>query len=133
MNARAPDRIQLTLPAEADFRPIAHLVVGGLGVRLDLTLDDLDDLQVALEALLGCRDDENDIVVTVDASDGTVHASVGPFPAEALDLLDRGDRPLGLRRVLETVCDSFEIEERDGGSWVELTKRTTAAAAGTAA
>ena len=57
-----------------------------------------------------------------------MHASVGPFPAEALDSLDRGDRPLGLRRVLETVCDSFEIEERDGGSWVEVTKRTTAPA-----
>ena len=128
MSTQPADRIQLTLPAEEDFRPIAHLVVGGLGVRLDLTLDDLDDLQVALEALLGCRDDENDIVVTVDARDGTVHASVGPFPAEALDSLDRGDRPLGLRRVLETVCDSFEIEERDGGSWVELTKRTTAPA-----
>jgi hypothetical protein len=26
------------------------------------------------------------------------------------------------------VCDTFEIDERDGGSWVELTKRTTSAA-----
>lgn len=128
MNAQPLDRIQLTLPAEEDFRPVARLVVGGLGVRLDLTLDDLDDLQVALEALLGCRDDEGDIIVTVDAGDGTVRAAVGPFPAAALDSLDDGDSPFGLRRVLETVCDSFEIEERDGGSWVELTKRTTSPA-----
>ena len=118
------DQVQLTLPAEEDFRHVAHLVVGGLGVRLDLTYEDLDDLQVALEALLGCRDDEGDIVVTVDAGDGAVKASVGPFSAGALDSLERADSPFGLHRVLETVCDTFEIDERDGGSWVELTKRT---------
>jgi len=117
------DEVRLTLPAEADFRPIAHLVVGGFGVRLDLTFDELDDLQLALEALLGCRDDEGDIVITVNAGDGSVRASVGPFPAGALDSLERDDPPLGLRRVLETVCESYEIEERDGSSWVELAKR----------
>ncbi len=55
-----------------------------------------------------------------------MRASVGPFAASALDSLERDDAPLGLRRVLETVCDSYEIEERDGGSWVELSKRTLA-------
>jgi hypothetical protein len=49
---------------------------------------------------------------------------VGPFAAGALDALERSDSPLGLHRVLETVCDTFEIDERDGGSWVELTKKT---------
>ena len=122
------DRVELTLPAEEDFRHVAHLVVGGLGVRLDLTLEDLDDLQIALEALLGCRDDEGDIVVTVDADNGAIRASVGPFGAGSLDSLERSDSPLGLHRVLETVCDTFEIEERDGGSWVELTKKTTSPA-----
>jgi hypothetical protein len=122
------DEITLTLPAEEDFRHVAHLVVGGLGVRLDLTLDELDDLQVALEALLGCRDDEGDIVVKVNAADGAVRASVGPFGAGSLDSLDRDDAPLGLRRVLEIVCDSFEIEERGGSSWVELRKETSSPA-----
>jgi len=117
------DEVQLTLPAEEDFRSVAHLVVGGLGVRLDLTFDDLDDLQVGLEALLSCRDDEGELVITVNAGDGMVRASVGPFPAGALDSLDGDDSPLGLRRVLETVCDSYDVEERDGSSWVELTKR----------
>jgi hypothetical protein len=132
VSAQPVDRIQLTLPAEEDFRHVAHLVVGGLGIRLDLTFEDLDDVQVALEALLACRDDEGEIVVTVDAGGGTVRASVGPLPAVALDALERGDSPLGLRRVLETVTDSFEIEERDEGSWVELTKRTSSAAGATA-
>jgi hypothetical protein len=117
------DEVRLTLPAQEDFRPIAHLVVGGLGVRLDLTFDELEDLQVGLEALLGCRDDEDAMVITVNAGEGLVRATVGPFAAGALDSLDRDESPLGLRRVLETVCDSYEVEERDGSSWVELSKR----------
>ena len=34
-----------------------------------------------------------------------------------------GDLGLGLHRVLDTVCDTHEVEERDGAAWVELTKR----------
>jgi hypothetical protein len=63
------------------------------------------------------------MVITVNAGDGVVRASVGPFAAGSLDSLDRDDSPLGLRRVLETVCDSYEVEERNGSSWVELSKK----------
>jgi hypothetical protein len=125
------DQIRLVIPSEEDFRPIAHLVTGGLGLRLDLTYDDLEDLQVALEALLALRDDEDDVVVELGMGEGALHAAVGPFTPEALRGLDEDSGELGLRRVLETVCDSFEREERDGGAWVELTKRTpTRAGAG---
>jgi anti-sigma regulatory factor (Ser/Thr protein kinase) len=116
------DEITLVLPAEEDFRRIAHLVVGGLGVRLDLTYDHLEDLQVALEALLGCRDDDGEIVVTIKAEDRDVRTSVGPFGPTALAALEHDDGEFGLRRVLETVTDGFEVQERDGASWVELRK-----------
>ena len=116
------DEIKLVLPAEEDFRHVARLVVGGLGTRLDLTFEDLDDVQVALEALLGMRDDEHAIEVLVRVDDGALCLGVGPFAAAALDELERDDSALGLRRVLETVADSIETEERDGGSWVELRK-----------
>jgi hypothetical protein len=122
------DEITLVLPAEQDFRHIAHLVVAGLGARLDLTFERLEDLQLAIEAVLSCRDDEGDVAVTVRVDDGVVHAAVGPFPAGALAELDGDGAGLGLRRVLETVCDTFEVDERDGGSWVELTKRAGAPA-----
>ena len=36
------DEIRLVLPAQEDFHPIAHLVVGGLGARLELTFEQLD-------------------------------------------------------------------------------------------
>ena len=34
-----PDTITLTLPPEREFQRVAHLVLGGLAVRLNLTLE----------------------------------------------------------------------------------------------
>jgi hypothetical protein len=116
------EEIQLVIPAEEDFRPIAHLVTGGLATRLDVTYDDLDDLQVGMEALLALRDDAGELVVSLAADDGVLRASLGPFPPETVHAAD-SDGGLDLRRVLETVCDTHEVEERDEGAWVELTKR----------
>ena len=116
------EEIRLVIPAQEDFRPIAHLVTGGLAMRLDVTYDDLDDLQVGIEALLTLREDMDDLVVSLSADDGVLRASLGPFPPEKVNETDASGG-LDLRRVLETVCDTHEVEERDGGAWVELTKR----------
>ncbi|MDX6487146.1 MAG: hypothetical protein QOF43_2299 [Gaiellaceae bacterium] len=123
------DDIRLVQPAQEDFRHIAHLVVGGLGARLDLTYEDLEDLQVGLEALLGCRDDEGEIVVTIGVGPTGLRATVGPFPESAVSGLEGDSSELGLRRVLETVADGVEVEQRDGSAWVALTKNTAAAEA----
>jgi hypothetical protein len=120
------EEIRLVIPAEEDFRPIAHLVTGGLAMRLDVTYDDLDDLQVGIEALLALRDDTDELVVALSADDGVLRASLGPFPPEKVHG-GESDGGLDLRRVLETVCDTHEVEERDGGAWVELTKRIASA------
>ncbi len=116
------EEIRLVIPAEEDFRPIAHLVTGGLATRLDVTYDDLEDLQVGIEALLSLRDDTDELVVSLSADDGVLHAALGPFPPEKVHGAD-SDGGLDLSRVLETVCDTHEVEERDGGAWVELSKR----------
>ncbi len=116
------EEIRLVIPAEEDFRPIAHLVTGGLASRLNVTYDDLADLQVGIEALLGLRDDAEELVLSLATGDDVLRASLGPFPPETLREAD-SDGGLDLRRVLETVCDTYEIDEREGDAWVELTKR----------
>jgi serine/threonine-protein kinase RsbW len=120
------DRIVLTLPAERDFYGVAHLVVGGLAARLDLTFEELEDLQVALDELLGSRVEDRDVTVSVRVTPEAIATSVGPFGGEALlRELERNGESVGLRRVLETVADHVELDERDGGHWVELTKSRT--------
>jgi hypothetical protein len=118
------DEIRLAIPAQEDFRHVAHLVVGGLAARRDLTYDVLEDLQVAFDALLACRDDDEEIVVTMCVDDSEVRATVGPFTTAALAQLDRGPGDLPLRRVLDTVLDDVSVDERDGRSWVDVKKRT---------
>jgi hypothetical protein len=122
------DEIRLVIPAEEDFRPIAHLVTGGLAMRLDVTYDDLDDLQVGIEALLALRDDAGELVLSLSADEGVLRASLGPFAPEKLRA-GESNGGLDLRRVLETVCDTHEVDEREGGAWVELSKRIVSAGA----
>jgi hypothetical protein len=120
------DEITLVLPAQEDFHHIAHLVTGGLGARLELTYEQLEDLQVALEALLACREDDGDISIGIAVDDSRVRTTVGPFTDTAIAELDDDGGGLGLRRVLETVSDTLEVDRRDGGAWVELSKGTPA-------
>ena len=117
------DEITLHLPRERPFFGVAHLVVGGLAVRLDLSFEQLEDLQVALGELLEQHETEREITVSVRVEGDTIHALVGPFDGSLEQELarDSGDA-VGLRRVLETVVDGVEVTNRDGQPWVELTK-----------
>lgn len=122
------DEIRLVIPAEEDFRPIAHLVTSGLALRLDLTYEDLEDLQVAVEALVGLRDDDGELVIVLHAEEDVLRAEIGPFEPAALPETGDPASGLDLARVLDTVTDAHEVESRDDGAWVQLTKRISAPA-----
>jgi hypothetical protein len=114
--------IRLVIPSQEDFWPIAHLVIGGFALRLDLTYDQLEDMQVAIETLLALREDGEDVVIELGAGGRGLRTRVGPFSEEALRGLEDDGDELGPRRVLETVCDSIDRDERADGVWLELTK-----------
>jgi hypothetical protein len=126
------DEIALTLPADEEFRGVAHLVLGGLAVRLDLTFESLEDLELALDALLERTGGEGDVTVRVRLLDGELRTTVGPFASVRDELQDDGADSLNLSRILSAVCDSVEIADRDGSEWVELTKRVQTLEAETA-
>jgi len=117
------DEISLTLPADEAFHRVAHLVLGGLAVRLDLTFEHLEDLELALDALLGRSHDGEEVTLLVRVLDGELQTVVGPFTSVRAEFERRGDDSLDLGRILETVCDHVEIVDRNGSQWVELTKR----------
>jgi len=120
-----PDEITLTLPRDRNFYEIAHLVVGGLAIRLDLTVDHLDDLQVALDTVLQRQGDDGDLTIAVRVVAGELHTLIGPFPSgnlrAALERDDEGGQ-LSMRRLLGAVCDHVEVEDRGGEEWIGLTK-----------
>lgn len=119
-------RIELTLPREREFSAVADLVLAGIASRLDVTLEAIDDLQLALESLLE-RDEADDATLTVrfDVEDGEIRASIGPFERSEIEpeLAAVGvGAGIGLRRVLDSTVDEVELTERDGGCWVDLRK-----------
>jgi hypothetical protein len=119
-----PDTITLTLPPEREFQRVAHLVLGGLAVRLNLTLEALEDLQLALDGLLDTGSAEKEVTLELCVVGRAIEATVGPFRARSLQrALEAEDDGVGLRRVLDTVVDRVEVDERDDGDWVRLTKR----------
>jgi hypothetical protein len=120
------DEIALTFPADEAFSGVAHLVLGGLAVRLDLTVETLEDLELALDALLDRTEDafEEELTIQLRVGEAEVQTVVGPYHDDIRTELERnGGDALDLRRILGTVCERVEVTERSGGQWVELTKR----------
>ena len=126
------DEIQLRLPADEAFHRVAHLVLGGLAVRLNLTFESLEDLELALDALLERSRKDDGVTLRVRVLDGELRTVVGPFASVRAELERGGGDALNLSRILSAVCDSVEISERDGSEWVELTKRVQTTEAGSA-
>ena len=117
------EEIRLVIPAEEDFRPIVHLVTGGLASRLDVTYDELEDIQVGVDAVLALRDDDGDLTIVLSSEPGLIRAEIGPFDGSVLPGHETSAN-LSLGRVLGTVCDTHEVDYRDDGAWLELTKKT---------
>jgi anti-sigma regulatory factor (Ser/Thr protein kinase) len=117
------DEICLSLPADDAFHSVAHLVLGGLAARLNLTFENLEDLELALDALLERPNDGREVTFRVLIEEGELRMIVGPFTSVRAELEEGGADSLNLGRILSAVSDSVEIEDRDGSQWVELTKR----------
>jgi hypothetical protein len=118
-----PDRIVLTIPRDEGFESVAQLVLAGVAARLNFSYEVVDDLGTALATLLERREESGELTVELEVGEDTVKAALGPFGVVGLRAeLERPDDGVGLRRVLETVVDSFATVEREGGDWIELEK-----------
>ena len=113
------ERIDLEAPLSGDFQAVVRLIIGGIAERVDFAFEEIDDLQLAVERLLA------------EAGPGRQRAAVASRSARAAsarawarcreravaDALRDGDAAPGqltLRRILQTVVDSFGVEEADG-------------------
>lgn len=108
-----PVRIGLELPANACCRAVGRLVVGGVASRLSFAVEQIEDLQLAIEALLSRPSAGPIVCVELTESELGLEARLGPFaPAPA----ERTRVQTMLRRLVEgaDVQDSFD------GEWITL-------------
>ena len=126
------DEFTITIPREREFGAVAGLVVGGIAARHELTLDVLDDLQLALDALLdSVGADAGAVSIVLRVEVGSIGVAVGPLPAEVGAELDgHAGAGIDLKRLLTTVVDDVSLTARDGASWVELRKSYALAESG---
>lgn len=106
------DRITLTIPADGRFRAVSTLVLGGIGSRLDLPYERMDDLQLAVLSLLDAVQGD-EATVDVDAGDGSLTITVGPLRPGASE-------DAGLERVVSRLVDELDPATRDGSEWMTL-------------
>ena len=121
------DAIQLRIPHARPYHGVARLVVGGLAARLDFSYEHLEDLQLALASILENESYRaaDDVTVELVLADDGVLVTMGPLADARLraDLASDATEGIGLGRLLETVAERVEVEERDGKAWLRLEKR----------
>jgi hypothetical protein len=106
------DTILLTFPSKSSFRGVPSLVLGGVGSRLDLPFERMDDLQLAVLSMLDASSGE-DATVEIETRDDRVAVSVGPLRAEA-------EADTGLDLVLRRLTDGVETRPRGGDVWLTV-------------
>jgi hypothetical protein len=116
------ERIELEAPLTGDFQPVIRLIIGGIAERVDFGFEEIDDLQLAVERLLAEAGSQQKVRLSFEVAEGRVRARVGPLQERAIaEALRDGDPVPGeltLKRILDTVVDSFGVEDPTGGDIV---------------
>ncbi len=111
------ERIDLEAPPTADFQPVIRLIIGGIAERVDFAFEEIDDLQLAVERLLAEAGTVGNVQLEFEVGGDGIRARVGPLSerkvVEALKDGEAAPGVLTLRRILQTVVDSFGVEEAE--------------------
>ena len=113
------ERIDLEAPLSGAFQAVIRLIIGGIAERVDFAFEEIDDLQLAVERLLAEQGQSGKVSLSFEVGEDRIRTRVGPLSESALAdaLHDANLRPgeLTLRRILQTVVDSFGVEEAEDG------------------
>jgi hypothetical protein len=87
-----------------------------------MTVENLEDWQLALTELLGRQHPDGRLQLVFRASPDQLETRFGPADSQLLAELERQEDGVGLRRVLSTLADGVEIVTSDDDRWVVLRK-----------
>jgi hypothetical protein len=106
------DTIVLTIPNDADYRGVATLVLGGIGTRLDLPYERMDELQLAVLSVLDAVEG-TEATVELELADGSVEVSIGP-------VAEGTGADAALARVVDRLVDGRSTSRRRDAEWLTL-------------
>lgn len=116
------DVVEIRVPAQPSYISTVRLAAAGLAARCDLTVDDIEDLRLAV-------DEACSLVLPHAETDGTLDAHFTLAPASLEVRVSVAGHATDLNRsgfawtVLAALASSVEVLAADGRIAVQLTKR----------
>ena len=121
-----PD-VELRLPAESAYVAVLRMTTAGLAARLDFTLDDIEDLRMAVGeacALVLENASEGDLHARYALGDGSIRVSVA---ADSRSDADPDPDSFGWQ-VLTALTSDVETNQEGSLQWLSFTVRSSIAA-----
>lgn len=118
------DHVRIKIPASPAYLQVVRLVAAGLASRLKFTIDEIEDLKIAVDEmaayLTGSQGRDGELEVTFAIAGPRIEIEgIGRFtPGQKVrtELTDFS------RRILDTVVDSASLEQTDGTPVFTLVK-----------
>ena len=122
------EKVIIKIPASPAYIGVVRLVAAGLATRLQFTIDEIEDLKIAVDELsaylTGSQGREGDLELTFTISEKSIEIRgeglLTPGQKVRTELTDFS------RMILDTVVDTASLEQNEGSPVFELSKAKSA-------
>jgi hypothetical protein len=105
--------VEVQLPSGGAFGTVCRLVAAGVAGRHDVTVDRIDELQLAIDAALRQPAAGDAVSLRITPCEGELRFEVGPFATHAMDTG-------ALDRVLSTLVAGASTRGFERQTWIDM-------------
>jgi hypothetical protein len=105
--------VSLAWPHDLRYRPVGRLVLGGVAARLDMPVDRIDELGLALDSLAHASVVDDRLELEIEVAPAALRATVGRFVVDPL-------ADPSTKRVVERLADEVVSTTHPDGYRVVL-------------
>jgi serine/threonine-protein kinase RsbW len=119
------ETVAVRIPASPRYVHVVRIIAAGLGSRLGFTIDDIDDLKIAVDEvaayITGTQGRQGTLQITFNIHadrleiTGTAHLEPGEKVRSELTAFSR--------QILDTIVDEAVLQQLDGAPVFRLTKK----------
>ena len=118
------DTISINIPASPEYLRVVRLIASGLASRLRFTIDDIEDLKIAVDELsaylTGAQGREGTLEIAFDIHDDRIDIRGAGHFASGTKV--RTELTEMSRMILKTVVDDAQLQQLDGMPTFRLSK-----------